>query len=254
MKFPKWRTLQTSQEFLIYTIEIFTSTRRRYGGFVSDDLYRVGSKSFYFYSISSWKIDRFILRINPFDRTSRIYFSIPNERVPFKLLARVRKDPIYSSMFLEKRTKRGKNRFTETSRQALTILCLVNELNELNEPQAELFPPLAFVSSHKFDRKKELMRIEGREGSRRQDKALEVAVSTFCSALLSPSPPASWPLTSARKSSRRTHLDLLAAAQTSAMKYLARLTLIFRRVTETTWKRSMHARGKPRTSRHYIPP
>lgn len=98
------------------------------------------------------------------------------------------------------------------------------------------------------------MRIEGREGSRRQDKALEVAVSTFCSALLSPSPPASWSLTSARKSSRRTHLDLLAAAQTSAMKYLARLTLIFRRVTETTWKRSMHARGKPRTSRHYIPP
>lgn len=44
-----------------------------------------------------------------------------------------------------------------------------------------------------------------------------------------PSPSSgSWPLTSARKSSRRTHLDLLAAAQTSAMKYLARLTLIFR--------------------------
>lgn len=61
----------------------------------------------------------------------------------------------------------------------------------------------------------------------------------------------SWPLTSARKSSRRTHLDLLAAAQTSAMKYLARLTLIFRP------KRPGSARctraPKREYSRHHIP-
>lgn len=35
--------------------------------YIRYDLYRVGSN---FYSISSWKIDRFILRINLFDRTS----------------------------------------------------------------------------------------------------------------------------------------------------------------------------------------
>lgn len=41
-----------------------------HASYIRYDLYRVGSKSFYFYSISSWKIDRFILRINLFDRTS----------------------------------------------------------------------------------------------------------------------------------------------------------------------------------------
>lgn len=33
------------------------------------------------------------------------------------------------------------------------------------------------------------------------------------------------------------HLDLLATAQTSAMKYLARVTLIFRDMLEMTWMR-----------------
>lgn len=134
----------------------------------------------------------------------------------------------------------------------------LNELNKLDEPETELLPPpLAFVSSHNFGRKNQ--HGESRNEKKGQSVGSRPVYARWRFLLSSSSsfpfsPPASRPLTSARKSSRRTHLDLLAAAQTSAMKYLARLTLIFRRVTETTWKRSMHARAKPRISRHYIPP
>lgn len=228
MKFPKRRKFwKHTLVFLFTRSEIFRFVSRRIEILLFLFHLLVKNRSFHFLRINLDLNER-VLRLN----CKKIQFN--------------------RAIFLEKRTKRGK-----IQEKHLYNRMNLNELNKLDEPETELLPPpLAFVSSHNFGRKNQ--HGESRNEKKGQSVGSRPVYARWRFLLSSSSfpfsPPASRPLTSARKSSRRTHLDLLAAAQTSAMKYLARLTLIFRRVTETTWKRSMHARAKPRISRHYIPP